>query len=237
MGMIRKLVIALIFSTASTCLHSETVNIFALELHGLHEKDNTGQYDKALLSILTSPISATLDVLPPARAHKTFESCNNCCISPANNNPEYYSFDVNTVFTDPLDIAKLYIFTSPGMPTVNNLKDLKGQSVGIRLGIPYGKKIGRLLYGDLEINVEKVHSSISNIQKLAKGRISAFLDYTPDIYASFDLVDIDVYPYDKEHPINIHEDSLACKGVSKNFVKIFNTRLRKYKQKNKINSP
>ena len=197
------------------------VKIIGIDIPGLHQKDGKGEYDQIINRILLNSNRATLKVLPPARAESAFKNCNNCCFSPANKNPEFYDFGLGYVQTKPMGVAKIYIWTRKGSSAIHNLSDLKGKKVGIRHGMPYGKT-----FDNSGLKTESVSTINSNILKLKKGRIDAFIAYVPDAYAAYSEMGIEPQTHAKDKPLAIHEDSLICRGVSDDFIQTFNKGLK-----------
>lgn len=117
--------------------------------------------------------------------------------------------------------AKIYIFTGKGQKTINNLSELKGKKVGARFGMPYGNT-----FDNAGLNVEMVKSIQSNIKKLDKGRIDAFIAYVPDAYDAFKSLEIPPYPHDLDKPIAVHEDCLVCRDVPPEVIDTFNKGLQ-----------
>lgn len=201
-------------------VYAETT-IYGIEIPGLHENNKSGVYDKIIDDLLIKPGLANLQVLPPAKAEDNFSNCKDCCFSPANLNKEFYNFGDDVVKTNPMGIAKIYIFTGKGQKTINNLSELKGKKVGARFGMPYGNT-----FDNAGLNVEMVKSIESNIKKLDKGRIDAFIAYVPDAYDAFKSLGIPPYPHDLDKPIAIHEDCLVCRGVPPEVIDKFNKGLQ-----------
>ena len=83
------------------------VNIIGTDIPGLHQKDGKGVYDMIINQTLLSKGLATLNVLPPARAEAQFESCQNCCFSHANKNPDFYNFAIDFMVSEPINVAKV----------------------------------------------------------------------------------------------------------------------------------
>jgi hypothetical protein len=207
---------------------SETI-IYGTEIPGLHQIDGMGAYDKIINEILIKPGLASLQVHPPKRTEKNFSTCQNCCFSPANKNPDFYDFGEDIVKTEPMNTAKVYIFTAKGQKTINRLEDLKGKKVGIRFGMPYGKK-----FESAGLNVYPAEKTEINIKNLDKGRLDAFVEYVPDAYVAFKNLGIPPYPHDIANPIAVHEDCLVCRGVSDDFVTTFNQKLKKMSESGQL---
>ena len=200
----------------SSSVQSE-VSVFALDIPGLHQKDGGGEYDKIINKAVVQSGKAKVVVLPPARAESEFAKCTNCCLSPANKNPDFYEYGDDVVVTKAMSVAKVYIFTGKGKAIINSLKGLVVKSVGARNGMPYGKK-----FDASGISPKLVSDIQTNIKKLDSGRIDAFIAYYPDAYTVFAELGIDPYPHDVEQPIAVHPDSLICRGTAGEFIKVFN---------------
>lgn len=215
--------LAIILALSSQIAFSQ-VTIIGIDIPGLHQKNGGGEYDNIINAGIVKNGKATLEVHPPVRAKDKFDNCTNCCFSPANKNPDFYEFGSGYVQTNPMAVAKIYIWTKKGsMKTaISSLSDLKGKKVGIRHGMPYGKTFEKA-----KLNTEAVKTIEQNIKKLNRGRIDAFVAYVPDAYAAFQKLGIEPYPHAKDKPIAVHEDALVCKGVSKQFIKDFNRSLKK----------
>lgn len=210
------LIVFVFITLFSTAVQSE-VSIFALDIPGLHQKDGGGEYDKIISKAVVQSGKAKVVVLPPARAEAEFAKCSNCCLSPANKNPDFYEYGDKVVVSKAMSVAKVYIFTGRGKPVINDLKGLAGKSVGARNGMPYGKK-----FDASGISPKLVSDIKTNIKKIDSGRIDAFIAYFPDAYTVFEELGIDPYPHDVEHPIAVHPDSLVCRGTEAEFIKGFN---------------
>ncbi|OUS02436.1 hypothetical protein A9Q81_08615 [Gammaproteobacteria bacterium 42_54_T18] len=210
------LIVFVFIALFSTTVQSE-VSVFALDIPGLHQKDGKGEYDKIISKAVVQSGKAKVVVLPPARAEAEFTKCNNCCLSPANKNPDFYEYGDNVVVTKAMSVAKVYIFTGKGEAIISDLKGLAGKNVGARNGMPYGKK-----FDASGISPKLVSDIKTNIKKIDSGRIDAFIAYYPDAYTVFEELGIDPYPHDVEHPIAVHPDSLICRGTGAGFIKEFN---------------
>lgn len=200
------------------CSANAEVKVIALDIPGLHQKDGKGAYDEVITKSVVNSGKAKIVILPPARAEAEFTKCTNCCLSPANNNPEFYDYGDEVVVTKPMDTAKVYIFTGKGKAVLSSLDSLKGKKVGARIGMPYGKT-----FDNSGIEAKLVSEIGTNIKKLDSGRIDAFIAYVPDAYIAFEKLNVPAYPHDKANPIAIHPDSLVCKGASKEFISTFNS--------------
>ena len=222
---LKKLGVLLIYALSAAMCCAD-ITLYTLEIPGLHQKDGQGAYDKIINQYPGSKKAFTILLVPPARANTLFKSCNNCCISPTNNNPAFYDFGGHIVQTLAMNTAKIYIFTPRNSPKIKGeVELLSGKRVGIRRGLPYGKK-----FEATNISPEIVNSLEQNFSKLELGRLDAVVAYAPDAYIMFADKKIEAYPHDKNNPLEIHEDALMCNGVSKNFINSFNAYLEKSKK-------
>ncbi len=218
---------------ACVCLWSPAVyaetTILSVEIPGLYQKDGMGAYDKIVNDVLVKPGLASIQLRPPARAEKEFEECQDCCYSPGNDNPDFYDYGDDVIKTNPMNTAKLYIFTGKGQKVLNSLEDLKGKKVGTRFGMPYGNT-----FENAGLNLEPTKTIENNIKKLDKGRIDAFVAYVPDAYIAFKNLGIASYPHDPAKPIAVHEDCLVCRGVSQEVIDNFNNELKKMSESGQL---
>lgn len=205
------------------------VIIYAEEIPGIHQQDGMGVYDLIIKETVVKARRGALNILPPARAYKIFANCQNCCLSPANKNPEFYDFGENIMQTEPMNLAKLYIFVRQGQAAIYRLEDLKDKHVGIRHGMPYGKSVEQA-----RLKTKSVYKIESNIKMLNKGRIDAFLAYVPDAYQVFRTLGIKPYPHDVAHPVVVHSERLVCRGVEVEFITLFNKQLKQLKTSGRL---
>ena len=197
------------------------VIIIGIEIPGLHQMDGAGAYDQIITETLIKPGLATLEVYSPVRAKKLFAKCQNCCLSPANKDPEFYEFGKDIVQTDRINTAKIYIFVNKGQQPISRLEDLQDKTVGIRRGMPYGKGFEKAKLETLIIiNLEQ------HIRLMQIGRIDAFLAYVPDAYKMFRQLGIAPYPHDAFNPVGVVPDRLVCRGVQPEFITTFNERVK-----------
>lgn len=215
-----KSMVTAVFVFYSSSLLAVPPTIYAIEIEGLHQKDGKGEYDVIIKNALVNEKRAKLKVMPPARVEKTFETCSNCCWSPANKNPEFYQFDDSVVVSKPMGIAKIHLFTKPGSEVLNSWDQLADKKVGFRHGMPYGKTFDA---GKFKKN--GVKSIEKNIALLEAGRIDAFVAYVPDAYVVFEALGKLPFPHDEDHPLVEHPDALACRGVDAKTIEDFNKML------------
>ncbi|MFK8083600.1 MAG: substrate-binding periplasmic protein [Granulosicoccus sp.] len=198
------------------------VTFFAYDIPGLYQKDGGGVYDKIVSKLIVDEGTGKLKVLPGIRAENSFANCQNCCITPANTNPAFYDFGSDVVATEPMNNAEIYIFSKRGAPPIDNVDDLAGKRVGIREGM--ATSLSSVLDG-ADFKVQGVRSIEQNMQKLDKGRIKAYIDFVPDVYLVANDLGVEAHPHSKGKPLQRHPDSLACKGVSPEFITDFNRKL------------
>ena len=196
------------------------VKVIGYEIPGLHEKGGQGVYDQILHKVALSNGLATLETLPPIRAEKQFENCNNCCLSPANDNTEFYDYS-NVVVSTPMNHAKVYIFSPPGKAAIKKVSALKGKRVGARRGMLYGKT-----FDSAGLKPTMVGDISSNIKKIKDGRLDAFVAFVPDAYIEFEAMGMKPLPHVKNKPVAVHADALVCRGVSKDFLKKINAGIK-----------
>ena len=196
------------------------VEIFAIDIPGLHQKDGGGSYDKIIVNALSDEIKNTILVLPGKRALLRFSRCQNCCYTPSNINPNFYHHSADTVATAPMNIAKIYIFTPRGQPTISNLSELSNKVVGIRRGMNYGQNII-----NADLNFVVVNTLKQNFKKMDRGRLDAVIAYSPDVVTYFTENILTAYPHNIKLPIGTHFDGLVCRGVSDQFIQSFNNGL------------
>ncbi len=202
----RRVLIPLIVSLfLAPALSRAQVTVIGVDIEGLHQADKGGDYDKNVVQVK----DATLTVLPAVRAFAEFAKCSDCCISPANKNPVFYDFGgAAYLASKPQNVAKIYIFSPAGAPAVSSLDALKGKRVGIRAGLPYGKRIE----GATDFSKDPSPSAEASIKKLQLGRVDYLLEWTPDMEIAFQKLNVKPLPHAADKPIAVHEDSVLCKA-------------------------
>ena len=185
--------------------------IIGIDIPGLHSNDGKGLYDVTI----QKATGGSVLVMSPSRAVTAYESCSDCCISPANKNPDFYDYAAGHIVSTPMFTAKIYIFSKPGSPVITDLALLKGKKVGTRKGMPYGHKVESS--GARFMKTDKL---AQNIKKLEKGRIDYMIAYTPDVYDVFDSIGKAPFPHAETQPVASHEDSLLCKDTPANRILI-----------------
>jgi hypothetical protein len=199
--------------------HTEELTIYGLDILGLHQTDQKGDYDRIIDRL--KPKIATpfkIEVIPAARAFSQFEKCQSCCISPANKNPEFYNYGDDFIDTTPMNRADIYIWTKPGTAPIGDVNSLIGKRVGARIGFPYGKTI------ESKLDLQRVSTIEANIRLLEAGRLDAFVDYVPDSYSVFEKEGKEPFPHNKDKPVLYHNDSILChrNAQSSAFINEFN---------------
>ena len=184
------------------------VMIIGIEIPGLHQRDGTGDYDQLITETVIKSGQATLEVYPPAGAKYNFSNCQNCCFSPVTKNPEFFEFSEDFTQTDPINIAKIYIFVNKGQQPISRLEDLRNKRVGIRFGTPYGKN-----FEEANLTTYTVYKIERHIRLIQNGHIDAFMAFVPDAYKMFRELNLEPFPHDVSRPIAVMRDRLVCKGV------------------------
>lgn len=186
---------------AITPLNSYGVELIKLAILGLHQGDGKGDYDK----IVDQVADFKSKTWEPGRAFERFQTCKDCCISPANKITEFYDFGDNYIESKPMFTAKIYIFSPPGKEIITDLNKLKGKKVGVRQSMPYGKSI------ESTLQLTKARTIVSNIKKLEKGGLDYMIAYVPDAYTAFEKAKTKPFPHAKDKPLLEHPDRVVCK--------------------------
>lgn len=204
----------------SPTLSSQVITLYAQLIPGLFQVNNQGAYDQVIMLATPENNQIIHRVLPNNRASRAFKDCQQCCFSPANLNPDFYTFEQDVQITQAINTAKAYIFSLKEDAIYSNLNQLVGKRVGLERGMNYGKAVA---------NGEFIHSVtntlLQNFRMLMIHRIDTMIAYEPDIYQAFKEVDPKHFNYDEKQPIAIHSDALDCRGVEKNLITGFNARL------------
>lgn len=188
-------------------------DIYMTNIEGLHQKDEQGVYDQILkqaLSKVTAP--ATLHLNEPEESTSNFETCSNCCHSPANNSPSFYNWEGEVIELSAMNYAKVYIFSAPGKPAFSSFEQLKGKKVGARDGMDYGKDVSAS-----GIPLIPADSITDNIKKVDSGELDAFIAYVPDAYLAFSSLGLKPYAHSERTPMAIHIDRVICRGAPREF--------------------
>lgn len=200
------------------------VTVYAYEIPGLYQEDSNGVYDQIVTQLIVEEGHADLQVLPGITAEKQFRRCTNCCITPANLNPQFYRFPKEVVATDPMNVAEIYIFTKHGSTPIGDIDKIEGMRVGVR------RSMITSLQSVLRSGSFRMHPADTITQLLSEldeGTIQAYIDFVPDVYAVANDLGIEPPSHTKGMPLDRHPDALACKGVSADFIQGFNSGLQK----------
>jgi len=185
--------------------HAQEANVAGLDIPGLHQKNGEGLYDKVLKAAAKKGATAVVEPMAPNRAFHEFESGNMPCVSPANKKPAFYDYGEDFIQSTAMFEAKIYIFTSRGSEPIRDLDSLKGKTVGIRSGMPYGKNV---MNSGLELR--EASTIEANIAKLKHDRIDAFIAFYPDSHTVFHDKGMEPLPYAADHPVEIMPDRVVC---------------------------
>jgi len=202
----------------SALINASEVTIAAIDIDGLHQKDGKGEYDTIITNTLNqSGVKADIKVYSPTRVTQLFESGKVDCMSPANKNPEFYSFNFETIETKPMFQAKVFIYNKAGDKPYTSLDQLKGKKVGVRGNMIYGKAID-----DSGLDFKKARDIESNLERLNNGEIDAIIAFWPDSDTAFENAGIT--PLAHAEAIAVHDDSVLCRDsyASNEFVKAMN---------------
>lgn len=201
---------------------SFATEIYMTDIEGLHQKDEQGVYDlilKEALTNVTAPV--TLNLGDPEETFKTFETCTDCCYTPANNSPLFYDWEGEVVELAAMNYAKVYIFSPPGKPAFSTFDQLKGKRVGARTGMDYGKDVA-----ESGLPLMTSDSIVENIQKLDAGELDAFIAFVPDAYLAFKSLNVKPYPHSERTPMAIHIDRVICRGAPGEFTDSLNNSMK-----------
>lgn len=224
----KALLVTLCLSLSS--LSSGEIIVLTQEIPGVHQKDGLGAYDTILKQFHFPSETLVIKQVPPARAESIFSQCSNCCLSPANKNPDIHSYKEDVFETLPMNVAKVYIFSQRGQGVIiKGIDALKHKAIGVRRGMNYGKR-----FANAGLSLEAVDSLAQNFGKLEKKRLDAVVAYIPDAYILFNQEKIKPFPHSIHHPITIHNDALICRGVPNDFISAFNQHIKKYRANGKL---
>lgn len=189
----------------------------AYAIEGVFEPAKTGVYDKVLTQLSKqSGLALDYAVLAPGRAEEDFKQHKLDCVIPLDS--RYWSGAGNFINTQPLNVAKIYLFSRPTEGPYTSLEQLKGKRIGARRGMPYGPK-----YASSGVESELVNEDDQNVQKLNAKRIDAFLAYVPDMWQWASDKKQPLPHYDQAHPFDTHADAFLCHDTAdtRAFLKVF----------------
>ncbi|WP_281558422.1 ABC transporter substrate-binding protein [Thalassomonas sp. RHCl1] len=199
----------------------QVITILALDIPGLHNPDGRGAYDVIIKKVLAGQFAIDIQPLPPKRSLVYFDRCEHCCFSPGNTDGNFYNFSEEVRETEPMAVAKIFIFSDYGREPFRHLSELEGKEVGIRLGMPLSHNIIESI-DKKKFNVQYAASLEANLTRLKLGRVEAALGWFPDSDLLFAQNKMKPYPHNKAFPVAVHHDALACKGVPERFFQVFN---------------
>jgi ABC-type amino acid transport substrate-binding protein len=189
----------------------------AYAIPGVFEADKSGTYDKVLAQIAAnSGLQLNYAVLAPGRLEADFKSQNFDCIIPLD---ARFWGDGKLANSEPLNIAKIYLFSRTGEGPFTSLEQLKGKRIGARRGMPYGPA-----FDSSGVKAELVNEDDQNVQKLMAKRIDAFLAYVPDMWEWSKNKQQPLPNHDKGKPFETHKDAFLCRDSAETraFLKAFN---------------
>ena len=193
------------------------IKLGAYVIPGVLEANKSGDYDKILQKVgEAGGVPVNYAVLPAARLEDEFKAGSLDCIFPLDARFWDGSEKLNT---EPVNIAKIYIFSKAGEGPYTSLDALKGKTVGIRNGISYGPKTKTNA-----VKLEAVSDDDKNVQKLNAGRIAAFLSFVPDMWFWAKEKKQALPNHDPKQPFDTHKDAFLCRDnkATQDFVKGFN---------------
>ncbi len=205
---------------------ADPITIYTTELDGHHQQDLRGRYDQIVLSAARQQdLKVDFRFMPPARAILQFSKCEDCCVSPCNEDPEI-SHCPGATLSDVWDKVELHAFSlRPDAPdlAIDNLKTL---NVGAIQGMPLGSKVETNLTG-----IRRVDTPRAAVNMLTLGRLDVFLGWIPETLVYFRVNDIPVPDYDAKNPLKSVPIGIACKGSqSLRLIDAVNTYLRQAPQ-------
>jgi ABC-type amino acid transport substrate-binding protein len=193
------------------------VKLGVVAIPGVLEADKSGDYDKVLArvgAVAGKPFKYV--VLPPNRIEADLKSGDIDCLLPMD--ARYWKEKGNYVNSEPLNVAKSYFFSRQGDGPYTSLDQVKGKTIGIRTGLPYGPKL------DGYTQLAAVASDDQNVQKLNSKRIDVFLAYMPDMSIWAKEKKAALPSYKADTPFDTHRDAFLCRNTPEvqEFLKAFN---------------
>ncbi|MDB5820022.1 MAG: hypothetical protein JWQ11_3662 [Rhizobacter sp.] len=216
-----KIGLSLAAALALLALHQQAScaepKIGATLIPGVFEADKSGDYDKAMAALRTAS-GLALEVLsqPPARVEEDLRQHKIDCMVPFD--VRFWTGSEKLVNSEPVNVAKIFIFTKAGDGPYTSLEPLKGKRVGGRRGLNYGPKVDAA-----GMKLDPVNEDDQNVQKLDSGRIDAFLAYVPDMWIWAAEKKRQLPNHDAAHPFEVHNDALLCHDTpeTRAFLKTF----------------
>ena len=206
--------------------NADPITIFTTELDGHHQPDLRGRYDQIVLSAARQQnLDVDFRFMPPARAILQFSKCEDCCVSPCNEDPEI-SHCPGATLSDVWDKVELHAFSLRPDASDLAIDNLKTLDVGAIQGMPLGTKVETNL-----ADIRRVDTPRAAVNMLTLGRLDVFLGWIPETLVYFRVNDIPVPNYDAKHPMKSVPIGIACKGSqSLRLIDAVNTYLRQAPQ-------
>lgn len=191
--------------------------IYATNLDGLIQADQQGLYDK-VLKLLDFEYQA----LPAARA-ENYMVRDSACLFPVDR--RFLEISAELIQSDPIDVINIKIYSVDG--GLETIDDLKGKTVGLRLGLNYGPKINAM---QKLIKTELATSLEQNLKKLKSKRVDAVLEFQLDV-EQFVKANPDFVFKASAAPVDVHNDSVTCydNPVNRRLIDSYNEALRAHR--------
>lgn len=212
-----------VFMVSSPLTAQAQLRLGAYAIPGVFESNKTGDYDK-VLARLTASGGPKMDyaVAPPARIDDEFKSGKLDCIIPLDS--RFWHESGKFFNSEPLNIAKIYIFSRNGEGPYTSPDQLKDKRVGVRRGFNYGPKFDAAGLKPSEVNDDNV-----NVEKLNGNRIDAFVAFVPDMWQWAAEKKQALPNHKADSPMETHKDAFLCidTPATRDFVKSFDASLVK----------
>lgn len=220
--------IPLVFLSVLVFAQQEKVIISAYEIKGVVEQDRSGDYDQVIQKALQA-IDGGVEyrARPTPRANLEFENKEADCIFPVDE--RFYKSQAKLINSEPINIAKVYIYSRKGDGPWHSLDQIRGKKIGIKAGVPLGPK-----WDSSGLKAEVVKKDEQNIVKLNERRIDVFLAFVPDMNILGVQMGIEKMPiFDSARPFEAHREALLCHESEKvrSFLKKFNSEIVSMKKK------
>jgi hypothetical protein len=217
-----RLVVAAVMGVLACAPAQSAPKVVAMAIPGVFETDKSGDYDKVFARMQAGGAAVDYAVLAPGRAEAEFRERKFACFVPFD--VRFWSGAEKLVNSQPVNVAKIYLFSRPGEGPYTSLDQLKGKRLGARRGLPYGPKLG-----SSGLTPELVNEDDQNVQKLAAKRIDAFLAYVPDMWLWAAEKKQPLPNHAKDQPFEVHNDALLCWDTPENraYLKTFDAMMLK----------
>ncbi|WP_269532974.1 ABC transporter substrate-binding protein [Chitinimonas sp. BJYL2] len=198
--------------------------IVAFEMPGLADTSRIRPYDRILQRAgEQAGIPVRFEYMPPERAKQLFLRGRVGCYFPFD--PALFAEvdEASLLMSHTFNLAKSYVFSRKGERTFSRLEDTAGLRIGARYGLTYGAHYERIKQ-DPAWQIERVQEDRVNFRKLATGRLDVMLAYLPDLFADFNETMLAQLDYQREHPLTVHRDAIAChpNPANRQFMTAFN---------------